>query len=39
LAVPESATVGLPEEEEGYDDALGKELLRASQQEYLFVFI
>ena len=39
LAVPESAMAGLQEEEEGYDDALGKELLRASQQEYLFVAI
>ncbi|KAK4154397.1 Sec34-like family-domain-containing protein [Chaetomidium leptoderma] len=36
LAVPESVTARLPgEEEEGYDDALDKELLRASQQEYL----
>jgi hypothetical protein len=37
LAVPESVTANLPEEEEGYDDALQKELLRASQQEYLSV--
>jgi hypothetical protein len=37
LDVPESVTASLPVEEEGYDDALDKELLRASQQEYLFV--
>ncbi|KAL2023704.1 hypothetical protein VTK56DRAFT_1418 [Thermocarpiscus australiensis] len=35
LAVPESVTTSLPAEEEGYDDVLEKELLRASQQEYL----
>jgi hypothetical protein len=39
LDVPESVTASLPVEEEGYDDALDKELLRASQQEYLFVGI
>ncbi|AEO68002.1 36c0b030-0b39-4798-8e4c-09a6e51eec81 [Thermothielavioides terrestris] len=36
LAVPDSVAATLPvEEEEGYDDALAQELLRASQQEYL----
>jgi hypothetical protein len=37
LALPESVTASLPVEEEGYDEELEKELLRASQQEYLFV--
>lgn len=38
LAVPDSVTARLPrEEEEGHDDALETELLRASQQEYLCV--
>lgn len=37
LAVPESAATGLPAEEESHDDSLGKELLRASQQEFLYV--
>jgi hypothetical protein len=37
LALPESVTASLPAEEEGYDEELEKELLRASQQEYLFV--
>ncbi|KAL2163479.1 hypothetical protein VTH06DRAFT_5537 [Thermothelomyces fergusii] len=34
LAVPDSAAASLPEEEGGYDGAVGKELIRASQQEY-----
>jgi hypothetical protein len=34
LAVPESVAASLPAEE-GYDETLGPELLRASQQEYL----
>lgn len=37
LAVAESATTSLPVAEESDDDALEKELLRASQQEYLYV--
>ena len=37
LALPESVTASLPAEEEGYDEELEQELLRASQQEYLFV--
>jgi hypothetical protein len=37
LALPESVTASLPVEEEGYDEELERELLRASQQEYLFV--
>ncbi|KAK4124474.1 Sec34-domain-containing protein [Parathielavia appendiculata] len=35
LAFPGSVTVSLPAEEDGFDDAVDKELLRASQQEYL----
>ncbi|KAL2194856.1 Sec34-like family-domain-containing protein [Corynascus similis CBS 632.67] len=38
LALPDSAAAGLPAEEEDYNGTLeGKELIRASQQEYLFV--
>ncbi len=40
LALPESATAKVPAEEqreERYNEELDKELLRASQQEYLFV--
>lgn len=36
LDAPDSVTARLPPEPEPYDDALQKELLRASQQEYLF---
>ncbi|KAL2131006.1 hypothetical protein VTI74DRAFT_5665 [Chaetomium olivicolor] len=35
LAVPDSVTAGLPVEEEACDDMLERELLRASQQEFL----
>lgn len=39
LALPDSAAAGLPAEEEDYNGTLeGKELIRASQQEYLFVY-
>ncbi|KAL2151347.1 hypothetical protein VTH82DRAFT_6445 [Thermothelomyces myriococcoides] len=34
LEVPDSAAARLPEEEEGYNGTVGKELIRASQQEY-----
>ncbi|KAL2171785.1 hypothetical protein VTG60DRAFT_1783 [Thermothelomyces hinnuleus] len=34
LAVPDSAAASLPEEEGDYNGTLGKELIRASQQEY-----
>ncbi|KAL1836247.1 hypothetical protein VTJ49DRAFT_5394 [Mycothermus thermophilus] len=36
LAVPESVTASLPAEPEPYDDALQKELLRASQRELYY---
>ncbi|KAJ4292998.1 Golgi transport complex subunit 3 [Collariella sp. IMI 366227] len=35
LALPDSVTAGLQEEDEGYDDSLDKELLCASQQDFL----
>ncbi|KAL2117441.1 hypothetical protein VTJ04DRAFT_7101 [Mycothermus thermophilus] len=38
LDAPDSVTARLPPEPEPYDDALQKELLRASQQEYLLYY-